>query len=40
MPSASVGRFGFIIAQTSFETVMPLPFRSIENGVMMWASVP
>ncbi len=37
---ASFGMFGFIISQTSLETVMPLPFRSIENGVMICALVP
>ena len=31
---------GFIASQTAFETVMALPFRSIENGVTICASVP
>ena len=34
------GTWGFISSQISLDTVMPLPFRSIEKGVMMWASVP
>ena len=31
---------GFISSQTALETVMALPFRSIENGVTMCALVP
>ena len=40
LPSASTSSCGFIIAQTSLETVMPLPFRSIEKGVTICALVP
>ncbi len=40
LPSAPAGISGFMIAQTSFDTVMPLPLRSIESGVMMCALVP
>ena len=40
LPPASFGICGFIIAQISLETVMALPLRSIENGVMMCALVP
>ena len=40
LPSAPVGIPGFIRSQTAFETVMALPFRSIESGVTIWALVP
>ncbi len=35
LPSSILGILGFICAQISFETVIPLPFKSIENGVMI-----
>ena len=40
LPSGCFGMSGFISSQTALDTVMPLPLRSIENGVMMCALVP
>ena len=40
LPSAPVGTCAFIAVHTSLATVMPLPFRSIENAVTTCAFVP
>ncbi len=40
MPCASVGKRGFIRFQTSFDTVVALPFRSMLNEVTISAFVP
>ena len=39
-PSAISDTWGFICSQISLETVIALPFKSIENGVMICALVP
>ena len=40
LPSGPFGMNGFICSQIELATVMPLPFRSMENGVMTCALVP
>ena len=32
---STTGTWGFISSQVAFDTVIPLPLRSIENGVTM-----